>query len=209
MINILIADDHPIIRYGLKQLISEEPDMKVTGEAENAAGVFEMIKKNNYDILILDMSFPDVNGLEVISKLKYAKSEIAILVLSALPEEQYALRCLKAGAAGYLNKIAASSQLITAIKKIMGGGNYLSPAISDQILSDLKKDKKKVRHEYLSHREFEIMCLLGSGKSVKEIADNLIISIPTVYTYRTRIYQKMNMKTDTELVQYCIIEGLL
>ena len=209
MINILIADDHPIIRYGLKQLISEEPDMKVTGEAENAAGVFEMIKKNNYDILILDMSFPDVNGLEVISKLKYAKSEIAILVLSALPEEQYALRCLKAGSAGYLNKIAASSQLITAIKKIMGGGNYLSPAISDQILSDLKKDKKKVRHEDLSHREFEIMCLIGSGKSVKEIADNLIISIPTVYTYRTRIYQKMNVKTDTELVQYCIIEGLL
>ena len=209
MINILIADDHPIIRYGLKQLISEEPDMKVTGEAENAAGVFEMIKKNNYDVLILDMSFPDVNGLEVITKLKYSKSDIAILVLSALPEEQYALRCLKAGAAGYLNKIAASSQLINAIRKIMSGGNYLSPAISDQILSDLKKDKKKVRHEYLSHREFEIMCLLGSGKSVKEIADNLIISIPTVYTYRSRIYQKMNVKTDTELVQYCIIEGLL
>jgi two-component system invasion response regulator UvrY len=209
MIKILIADDHPIIRYGLKQLISEESDMKVTGEAENAAGVFEMIKKNNYDILILDMSFPDVNGLEVLSKLKHSKSDIAILVLSALPEEQYALRCIKAGAAGYLNKIAASSQLINAIRKIMSGGNYLSPAISDQLLADLKKGRKKVRHEDLSQREFEIMCLIGSGKSVKEIADNLIISIPTVYTYRSRIYQKMDMKTDTEIVQYCIIEGLL
>jgi two-component system, NarL family, invasion response regulator UvrY len=209
MIKIIIADDHPIVRYGLKQLISDESDMKVTGEAENAACLFELIKKNNYDLLILDLSLPDINGLEVLSKLKHSKADIAVLVLSALPEEQYALRCLKAGAAGYLNKIAASSQLINAIRKIISGGNYLSPAISDQILSDLKKDKKKVLHENLSQREFEIMCLLGIGKSVKEIADNLILSIPTVYTYRSRIYQKMNMKTDTEIVQYCIIESLV
>ncbi len=209
MIKIIIADDHPIIRYGLKQLISEEPDMKVTGEAENAARVFELTKENNYDILILDMSLPDINGLEVLSKLKYSKSDLSVLVLSALPEEQYALRCMKAGAAGYLNKIAASSQLINAIRKIMSGGNYLSPAISDRLLADLKKDRKKVLHENLSQREFEIMCLLGSGKSVKEIADNITLSIPTVYTFRSRIYQKMNMKTDTEIVQYCIIEGLI
>jgi two-component system, NarL family, invasion response regulator UvrY len=209
MIKILIADDHPIIRHGLKQIISEESDMEVTGEAENGNRVYELLKNNNFDILILDISLPDINGIEILNKLKRNYPELPVLVLSAHPEDQYALRTIQAGAMGYLNKITASEQLVSAIRKIISGSYYTSPTLSDKLLSVLKDNRKKIRHEDLSPREFEIMRLIASGKTVKEIADKLFLSIPTVYTYRSRIYEKMKMKSDNEIIQYCIIEGLV
>jgi DNA-binding NarL/FixJ family response regulator len=209
MIKILIADDHPIIRTGLKQIISEENNMKITGEAENAAQLFELIKKNEYDILILDISLPDLSGLEVLSKLKNMKQRIPVLILSALPEEQYAVRVIRAGASGYLNKITATDQLVNAINKIISGGRFISPELSEKLINVIGKDDGKILHQKLSPREFEILRLIASGKTVKDVADKLFLSIPTVYTYRTRILEKMDMKTDSELVQYCIIEGLV
>lgn len=209
MIKILIADDHPIIRHGLKQIISEESDMEVTGEAENGNRVYELLKNSNFDILILDISLPDINGIEILNKLKRNYSELPVLVLSAHPEDQYALRTIQAGAMGYLNKITASEQLVSAIRKIISGSYYTSPTLSDKLLSVLKDNRKKIRHEDLSPREFEILRLIASGKTVKEIADKLFLSIPTVYTYRSRIYEKMKMKSDNEIIQYCIIEGLV
>jgi two-component system, NarL family, invasion response regulator UvrY len=209
MIKILIADDHPIIRHGLKQIISDESDMKIAGEAESGNAIFELLKTNKFDILILDISLPDINGIEVLNKLKKNYPNLPVLILSAHPEDQYALRTIQAGAMGYLNKIAASEQLINAIRKVMSGGYYTSTALSDRLLSVLKENKKSVRHEDLSPREFEIMRLIASGITVKEIADKLFLSIPTVYTYRSRIYEKMKMKSDNEIIQYCIIEGLI
>jgi len=207
-IRILIADDHPIIRTGLKQIISDVEDMVISGEAENASQVFELLQKNDYDMLILDISLPDLSGLEVLSKLKNLRIKIPVLILSALPEDQYAIRVIKAGASGYLNKIVATEQLVPAIRKIVSGGHFISEHLTEKLISAMNKTDGKYRHEKLSPREFEIMTLIASGKSVKDVAEQLFLSIPTIYTYRTRIFEKMNMKNDSEIVQYCIIEGL-
>ena len=209
MIKILIADDHPMIRYGLKQIISEQKDIKVTGEAENGMQVFEFLKKNEYDLLILDLNLPDINGIEILKKLKHSKYKIPVLILSAFPEELYAVRLIKAGASGYLNKIAVADLLIDAIRKIISGGHYISSALSEKLVSAITNDNEENVHEKLSEREFEILCLIASGKTVKDVADKLFLSIPTVYTYRSRILEKMDMKNDNELIQYCIKEGLV
>jgi two-component system, NarL family, invasion response regulator UvrY len=209
MIKILIADDHPIIRHGLKQIISEESDMKISGEAENGNRIFELLKKGKFDILILDISLPDINGIEVLNKLKHSYPDLPVLILSAHPEDQYALRTIQAGAMGYLNKITASDQLVNAIRKVISGGYYTSTSLSEKLLSALKNNKKNLRHEDLSPREFEIMQLIAAGNTIKVIADKLFLSVPTVYTYRSRIYEKMKMKSDNEIIQYCILEGLI
>jgi DNA-binding NarL/FixJ family response regulator len=145
----------------------------------------------------------------VLSKLKNMKQRIPVLILSALPEEQYAVRVIRAGASGYLNKITATDQLVNAINKIISGGRFISPELSEKLINVIGKDDGKILHQKLSPREFEILRLIASGKTVKDVADKLFLSIPTVYTYRTRILEKMDMKTDSELVQYCIIEGLV
>ncbi len=203
MIKILIADDHPIIRYGLKQIIADEEDMMISGEAENGKQVFDLLKLNEYDILILDLSMPDINGLEVLKRLKIIKPNLPVLILSAHPEEQYAVKCIKAGAKGYLNKIAVSSLLINAIKRILEGEIFLSPSFYKQIVSDLDINSKQNLHEKLSHREYEIMILLASGKTVKEIAGTLLLSVPTVYSFRLKILRKMKFKNVIELAKYC------
>lgn len=209
MIKLLVADDHPMIRYGLKQIISEHQDMVVSGEADSGKQILDLLKKNEYDIMILDISLPDINGVEIIKKLRHSKYKIPILVLSALPEDQYAVRIIKAGASGFINKMAVSEQLINAIRKILAGGYYVSPALSEKLISVLKNDNEENIHEKLSPREFEIMCLIAGGSTVKNIADKLFLSIPTVYTYRKRILEKMDMQSDPEIIQYCIKEGLV
>ena len=209
MIKILIADDHPIIRYGLKQIIADEDDMVINGEAENGTQALELAKSNDYDLLVLDLSMPDINGLEVLKRIKSIKPNLPVLILSALPEEQYAVKCIKAGAVGYLNKISASSLLINAIRKILEGEKYLSYSLSKQLITDLKKEDKINIHKTLSKREYEIMVLLASGKTVKEIAAALALSVPTIYTYRARIFNKMNFKNEIELAKYCNSESLV
>lgn len=209
MIRILVADDHPIIRHGLKQILSDEKDLIIAGEAETGNQAIELLKKNEYDILILDINLPDINGLEILSYIKRLKVNVPVLVLSVLPEEQYAIRVIEAGASGYLNKIAASDQLVVAIKKIVAGGNYIKESLSDKLASVVKREKKNILHENLTQREFEVMLMIASGKTIKEIADKLYLSIPTIYANRSKIFEKMNMKSDSELIQYCVKQGIV
>jgi two-component system, NarL family, invasion response regulator UvrY len=209
MIKILIADDHPIIRQGLKLMISDEDEMRVEGEAENGKQVFELLEKNEYDILVLDLCLPDMNGMEILSRTKKIFPKLPVLILSALPEEPYAINLIKSGASGYVNKIAASDQLVNAIKLVLSGKLYINPEIADKIIPFLQKDNHKILHSCLTDREMEVMCLLASGKTIKNISNKLFISLPTVYKYRTKIFNKMHLKNDSELIQYCMKQGLL
>jgi two-component system, NarL family, invasion response regulator UvrY len=209
MINILIADDHPIVRNGLKQILSDEFDMKVTCEASNAQEVLTMIGKNKIDVAIIDISMPEVSGLEVLSLLKSKYPKLPVLMLSALSEELYASISLKAGASGFINKESAPEELVKATRKVYSGGLYVSPFLAEKLASDVKFEIKKSPLEYLSNREFQVMRLIGSGKIVSEIANILFINVKTVSTYRARIFKKMNFKNNSELMNYCIKEGLV
>ena len=204
MIKILIADDHAIVREGLKQIVAEESDMKVTGEAGNADDVFEILKTNNFDIAILDINMPGKSGLDLLKELKIQYSKLPVLILSMYGEEQYGIRALKAGALGYLRKVSAPNELVTAIRKIVSGGKYISQPLAEKLADAVDDSYKKLPHEILSDREFEVMCKIASGESAEKISDDLSISIHTFYTYRNRIFEKMNMKSNVELTQYVI-----
>jgi DNA-binding NarL/FixJ family response regulator len=204
MIRILIADDHAIVREGLKQIVAEESDMKVTGEAGNADEVFEILKTNNFDIAILDINMPGKSGLDLLKDLKIQYSKLPVLILSMYGEEQYGIRALKAGALGYLRKVSVPNELVTAIRKIVSGGKYISQALAEKLADAVDDSYNKLPHEILSDREFEVMCKIASGESAEKISDDLSISIHTFYTYRNRIFEKMNMKSNVELTQYVI-----
>ena len=204
MIKILIADDHAIVREGLKQIVAEESDMKVTGEAGNADEVFEILKTNNFDIAILDINMPGKSGLDLLKDLKIQHPKLPVLILSIYGEEQYGIRALKAGALGYLRKVSAPNELVTAIRKIVSGGKYISQALAENLADAVDDSYNKLPHEILSDREFEVMCKIASGESAEKISDDLSISIHTFYTYRNRIFEKMNMKSNVELAQYVI-----
>jgi two-component system, NarL family, invasion response regulator UvrY len=204
MIKILIADDHAIVREGLKQIVAEESDMKVTGEAGNADDVFEILKTNNFDIAILDINMPGKSGLDLLKDLKIHYPKLPVLILSMYGEEQYGIRALKAGALGYLRKVSAPNELVIAIRKIVSGGKYISQPLAEKLADAIDDSYKKLPHEILSDREFEVMCKIASGESAEKISDDLSISIHTFYTYRNRIFEKMNMKSNVELTQYVI-----
>jgi DNA-binding NarL/FixJ family response regulator len=204
MIKILIADDHAIVREGLKQIVAEESDMKVTGEAGNADEVFEILKTNNFDIAILDINMPGKSGLDLLKDLKIQYPRLPVLILSMYGEEQYGIRALKAGALGYLRKVSAPNELVTAIRKIVSGGKYISQALAEKLADAVDDSYNKLPYEILSDREFEVMCKIASGESAEKISDDLSISIHTFYTYRNRIFEKMNMKSNVELTQYVI-----
>ncbi len=207
MIRILIADDHPIVRNGLKQIICDEEDMKVICEASNGQEVFDEISKNEIDVLILDISMPGMGGFEILEKIKQKYPTLPVLMLSALSEELYASKTLKAGASGFINKESAPIELVKAVRKVFSGGLYVSAYLAEKLASDFKHDVSKPPQEYLSNREFQIMCMIGSGKTVTEIADMLCISVKTVSTYKARIFNKMNFKNNSELINFCIREG--
>ena len=204
MIKILIADDHPVVRKGLKQIIEESYDMAIVDEAGSGQQVLEKVRKNTYNIVILDISMPGRTGLDILKDLKNAKPHIHILILSIYPEEQYALRSLKEGASGYLTKESATDELASAIKKVMKGEKYVSYSLAEKIVFNFEKDNEKPLHETLSNREYEVMCLIGAGKTVKEISKKLSLSTKTIYTYRYRILEKMNMKDNAEIIRYTI-----
>ena len=207
MIRILIADDHPIVRNGLKQIICDEEDMKVICEASNGQEVFDEISKNEIDVLILDISMPGMGGFEILEKIKQKYPKLPVLMLSALSEELYASKTLKAGASGFINKESAPIELVKAVRKVFSGGLYVSAYLAEKLASDFKHDVSKPPQEYLSNREFQIMCMIGSGKTITEIADMLCISVKTVSTYKARIFNKMNFKNNSELINFCIREG--
>lgn len=209
MIRILIADDHPIVRRGLKQILAEEPDLTVQGEAQNGQEVLEQLREREWDVLVLDINMPRVSGLEVLKEVKDRWPDLRVLVMSIHSEEQFGVRSLKAGAAGYLTKESAPEELVKAIRKVHLGGNYVSPSLSEKLVSALQTDSDRPLHEALSNREYEVLCLIASGKTVGEIADQLILSVKTVSTHRTRILDKMSLRTNAELMHYAMQHRLV
>jgi DNA-binding NarL/FixJ family response regulator len=209
MIKIMIADDHPIFRKGLKDLLAEEIDIQVRGEAADSNEVFNMVQKTQFDILILDISMPGQSGLEILKQLQITNPDLKVLILSVHPADQYGLRVLKAGAFGFLNKDAVPEEIITAIHRIYDGHKYITSEIAERLAGEISKDQQKRRFERLSDREFEILRLIASGKTPSEIALKLSISVKTVSTYRTRLLDKMNLKNNAELTHYAITNNLV
>jgi DNA-binding NarL/FixJ family response regulator len=209
MIKILIADDHAIVREGLKQIVAEESDMKVTGEAANASELFELLNKDSWEIVVLDINMPGKSGLEALKEMKTRNIKVPVLILSMFSEDQYGLRAIIAGAAGYLKKVSAPTELVSAIRKIVGGGKYISPTLAEKLADSVDVNNKKALHQNLSDREYQIMCFISLGKSAEEIAEELAISIHTVYSYRNRILEKMHLKSNVELTQYAIQKKLI
>lgn len=209
MLRILIADDHALIREGLKKILKAAQDITVVSEAQNAREVVEEMKKQELDVVILDISLPGKSGLELLKDLKLEYPKLPVLILSMHPEDRFAVRALKAGAAGYVTKESAVEELVKAVRKVVQGRKYVSPALAEKLAFDLETDTGKPPHENLSDREYQVMCLIAIGKSVREIASELYLSISTVNTYRGRILEKMNMKTDAELIRYAVQNQLV
>jgi DNA-binding NarL/FixJ family response regulator len=209
MLRILIADDHPIVRQGLKQILSEEPDIEVVGEAQNCQEVLELVRKQDWDIVVLDITMPGRGGLDVLKELKQERPKLPVLILSVHPEDQYAVRALKAHASGYMTKDSAPEELVKAIRKILRGGKYISPTLADKLAFDLEAENEKPLHETLSDREHQVLLMIASGKTVSEIAEELSLSVKTIDTYRARILEKMKMKTNAELTHYAIKNGIV
>jgi DNA-binding NarL/FixJ family response regulator len=204
MIKILIADDHKMFRDGLKQILNRNNDIAVLAEAGDGREVIQNISYNKFDVLVLDISMPGMNIFDLLNEIKTIDNKLPILILSMHPEEQYAFRLLKAGISGYLTKESAAEELVAAIKKVYTGGKYISAKLAETIAVAIEDDAAKVSHHDLSNREYEVMCLLASGKSLKEIADSLFISQKTVTTYRARILEKLKLKNNVELTRYAI-----
>jgi two-component system, NarL family, invasion response regulator UvrY len=209
MINILIADDHTMFREGLKHILAEYPDLVVADEASNGQEVLDKIWKNNYDMVLLDITMPGMTGLEVLKQLKNDKPKLPVLILSMHPEEQYAIRVLRAGASGYLTKESAPDELITAIRKISQGRKYITSSLAERLATEVEADTEKPLHDILSDREYQVLRMIAEGKTVKHIAKELSLSVKTVSTYRTRVMEKMNMKTNAEVMHYVIKHQLL
>ena len=209
MLKILIADDHAIVRQGLKQIVTETQDMIVAGEASNGQELLNKINEDDYDVVVLDITMPGRNGIDVLRQLRSERPQLPILILSVHSEEQYALRALKAGASGYLTKESAPDELVLAIRKISGGGKYISSSLAEKLAFDLAAGHEQTPHETLSDREYQVMCMIASGKTVIEIAQELSLSEKTVSTYRARILEKMKMKNNAELTYYAIKNQLV
>jgi two-component system, NarL family, invasion response regulator UvrY len=209
MIKIFIADDHPVVRMGIKQILSEVKDMTVADESGTGQETLKKVAKNDYDVILLDISMPGRNGLDILRELKNKKPKIPVLILSIYPEDQYAVRVLKLGAAGYLTKESVPEELINAIRKVAQGRKYISASLAEKLASDLELNTEKSPHEILSDREYQVLCLLASGKRLKDIADTLSLSIKTISTYRTRILEKMKMDNNAELIRYALQNNLV
>ena len=209
MLQILVADDHAVVREGGKQSLADVSDMVVKGEAKDGPETLETAMRNDYDVILLDISMPGRNGLEILKEIKARLPKIPVLILSMHPEEQYAVRALRAGAAGYLTKASAPQELIGAIRKASRGGKYVTASLAEKLAFELDADTEKPPHETLSNREYQVMLMLASGKTVGEIAEELCLSAKTISTYRTRIMEKMGMKKNAELTLYAVKNNLV
>jgi len=209
MLRILIADDHAIVRQGLKQIVTETQDMMVAGEASNGQELLNKIKEGEYDVVVLDITMPGRNGMDVLRQLRSERPWLPVLMLSIHPEEQYALRALRAGASGYLTKESAPDELVVAIRKVSRGGKYVSSSLAEKLAFELEVGREQAPHEALSDREYQVMCMIASGKTVMEIAQKLSLSEKTISTYRSRILEKMKMKNNAELTYYAIKNQLV
>jgi len=202
MIRLLVATENTIVREGLKQIVADSNDMVVAAEARNGQEVLDEVLRSYYDVVLLDFSLPDRSALDVLKELKSQRPNLSILILSIHPEEQYAVRAFRAGASGFLTIDCAPDELIAAIRKVLRGGKYVSSSLAERLAFDLERGVEKLPHEFLSDREYQVMCLIASGKTVSEIADELWLSVKTISTYRSRILEKMNLRNNAELVRY-------
>jgi two-component system invasion response regulator UvrY len=209
MIRILIADDHAIVRNGMKQLLLEAYPSALIGEAENAESLINKIMSEQWDIVISDLSMPGRSGLEALKQIKQTFPNLPVLIMSMYPADQYAARALKAGAAGYLGKDSIHEDLIHAVKKVLQGKKFITPFIAETLVYDLDSTVNHPAHADLSDREFEVLKLLAAGKTVSEISQKLSVSLTTVSTYRSRILKKLNMKSNAELARYALEKGLI
>lgn len=209
MIRVLVADDHAVVRRGLLQILEEVPAMVVAGEAATGRQVLQAVQRENYDVLVLDIAMPDGGGLEVLRQLKSLKPDLPVLILSMYSEKQYALRALKAGAAGYLTKESAPDELTVAILKVARGGRYVSQSLAEELAVALAGVLEKEPHEILSDREHQVMCLLAAGNTITEISTELSLSVKTVSTYRARLMDKLGLKSTAEIIRYALERGLV
>jgi two-component system, NarL family, invasion response regulator UvrY len=209
VIKVLVADDHAIVRRGLKQILTAEPDMSVVGEARDGHEALEFARRHACDVVVLDVSMPGPSGLEVLKDIKRERPKLPVLVLSIHPEDQLAIRVLKAGGAGYMTKETAPEELVKAVRRVVAGGRYVSARLAEKMAIALQSDSDKPRHETLSDREYEVMCLIASGKSVSEIAVQLALSVKTISTYRSRILEKMELPNNAALTHYAIQNRLV
>ena len=208
-IRVLIADDHAIVREGLKQILAETSDIVVAGEAENGLEAIKLARKTKCSVILLDISMPDRSGIEVLKQIKKEEPQIAILMLSMHREDQYAIRSLKAGAAGYLNKQSAPKELVNAIRQVAAGMKYISPALAQELANHINEDHEVLPHDCLSDREYQTLTMIASGKSVSDIAKELSLSVKTVSEYRSRLLVKMKLKNSAELTHYAIKNQLV
>lgn len=209
MTRVAVIDDHPVVREGLKRIIAEAPEFSVTAEAGDGEEALNVIKNAPCDVVLLDITLPKKNGLEVLKRIKAEQPRLPVLVLSMHSEDEYAVRMLRAGAAGYLTKETAPANLITAIRKVVRGGRYVSQGLAEKLAFDLQTNSDRPAHEALSDREYQIMCMLSSGKTVSEIAAELSLSVKTISTYRVRVLEKLHMKNNAELTRYALKQGLV
>ena len=209
MIRLLVADDHPVVRAGMCQIIAGAPDIHITAEAGSGTDVLDAVVRADFDVLLLDISMPGPQGIELLQKLKGIQCRAAVLFMSMYPEDQFAVRLLKSGASGYLNKESAPDQLIAAIRKVATGGRYISASLAEVLADNLSVPADQPAHGALSNREYQIFCMLASGLSVTDAAVKLSLSVKTVSTYRSRILEKMNMKKNAEFTYYAVKHGLI
>jgi DNA-binding NarL/FixJ family response regulator len=209
MLRILLADDHAVVRHGVKRILTDAYAGATFGEAQNAHELLEMVGGKSWDIVVLDLNMPGGNGLEALKQIKLDHPQLPVLILSMYPEDQYAVRTIRAGAAGYLNKESAPEELVQAIHKILHGGEYISADVADELVQYARHEDGQPLHKHLSDREFQVLCLIASGKEVKEISSELGLSAKTISTYRARLLEKMNMKTNAELTHYAIHNELV
>ena len=206
---ILIADDHPLFRAGLKETLSKEKDVELIGEADNGLKALELARKQRWDVVLLDLTMPGTDGLEALQELRREQPKLPVLILSAHPEDQLALRLLKAGAAGYLTKDKAPEVLLAAVRKVLRGEKYISESLAAKVTLDVVTGAKPALHEALSHREYQVMRMIAAGKAIKKIAAELFLSVRTVSTYRARVLVKMQMKTNADLIRYAMQHNLV
>jgi DNA-binding NarL/FixJ family response regulator len=209
MIRILIADDHAILRRGLRELLADGLKGAVCGEAESSEEVIAQVRSHDWDLVILDISMPGRSGIDLLADLKRMRPKVPVLVLSTHPEDQYAKRVLKAHASGYLNKTSAPEELLRAIRKVLAGGRYVSETLAESLALDLHQDQDRPLHESLSNREWEVLKMIGCGKTVSEVAEELHLSVATVSTYRGRILEKLNLSTTAQLMHYAMKNNLV
>ena len=209
MTKIVIVDDHAIVRKGLREILADSPDLVVAAECSTGQDLLGLIEHEEFDLVLLDISMPGRNGLDILKQLKSSKPHLSVLILTMHPEEQYAIRALKSGANGYITKESAPDELVTAVRKVSGGGRYVSSLLAEKIAFSVMDHGGRPPHELLSDREYQVLCMIASGKTVSGIAEELSLSAKTISTYRVRLLKKMHLKNNAELASYAIRNGLV